>query len=501
MASTQDPNFLLNHSWAYAEDNWDTQDNGGMNYNLKKLGATMFLNVISATLPAEPGSPPDLGDRYILPVGVTGANWATHDKELAVYDDTGWVFYPPTKGWFCSSDDDGYRYQFDGTNWGLDVYVLPALQADVDANSAQRANAETIRDVPVEVVSIPDSNRVHVAITRENLLIYSADLTADAIGQWEKANCVTGGVSDVIATAATTVHSRFQSYTFDGSVYTLSMTITGLRTDWARIAIAYGASVSYLTANVSNGTIGNQQGLQSYRSVRQADGSYRLSIQFNSGADTGSVIVYPASSGSSVSYLGNGVDPDVLATDIQLCKCTIDELTQYKLTTTTTHPKEILFEKEYYAHLMHADSYVINTAGTWIRIEDVSATSMDESPSNVVALEKFGYKKRLDNNLWETPQSDVVYYNGTKSAGSDVYYVKTSGALSAASTAIITGLTISGLLSVQGYGTSDDGLTQYQIGSDDLKVTVTLSGGSVNLIGTADLYGSSNPFFAEVTFI
>lgn len=107
----------------------------------------------------------------------------------------------------------------------------------------------------------------------------------------------------------------------------------------------------------------------------------------------------------------------------------------------------------------------------------------------------------MDDDTWEMPQNDVVYYSGDNVGGSIVYYMKSSGTLSVASTAIMTGLSISELLTVRGYGTSDDGLTQSPIGQADLAISVTLSSGTVNLTAGADFYGSSNPYLAEVTFI
>lgn len=112
MPATQDPNFDLNYGWDLGENGWKD----GMDDNLKKLGATAFLHVLSATTIAEPGSPTS-GDRYILPVSATGIDWAGNDKKVAVYNIDTWEFYTPAKGWVCKCEDDNQTYYYNSVDW------------------------------------------------------------------------------------------------------------------------------------------------------------------------------------------------------------------------------------------------------------------------------------------------------------------------------------------------------------------------------------------------
>lgn len=112
MASQQDPNFGINFDWDLGEDGWNT----GMDSNLKKLGATAFLHVISATTTAQPGLPTN-GDRYIVPDSATGADWLNNDGKLAVCIESVWEFYTPSKGWTARVGDDLDMLTYDGTDW------------------------------------------------------------------------------------------------------------------------------------------------------------------------------------------------------------------------------------------------------------------------------------------------------------------------------------------------------------------------------------------------
>jgi hypothetical protein len=114
MATPQEANFGLYHTWGLGASGWNTENNA----NLKKIGAFMFLSVISATTTAEPGSPSD-GDRYIVPTSATGTNWAGQDGTVAVYEVDTWVFYTPAEGWEARAEDTNQPWLYTSTAWSL----------------------------------------------------------------------------------------------------------------------------------------------------------------------------------------------------------------------------------------------------------------------------------------------------------------------------------------------------------------------------------------------
>lgn len=129
MASSQDPNLSLNYGWTLGESGWNT----GMDANLKKLGALVFLNVLSATTTAPPGSPAN-GDRYIVPASATGA-WAGSDGKLAVWNSVAgaWTYYTAKRGWATRANDTKQLWEHNGSAWQLPGSVYTQYADDAAA--------------------------------------------------------------------------------------------------------------------------------------------------------------------------------------------------------------------------------------------------------------------------------------------------------------------------------------------------------------------------------
>lgn len=109
------------------------------------LDHAIHLAVLSRILATPPGSPLE-GDRYLIAPLATGA-WASHDGELAFYQDGIWRFAEPRIGWRLWAIDEEKFFVFDGTLWrdlqNLDELAKLGINtAADDANKlAVRANA------------------------------------------------------------------------------------------------------------------------------------------------------------------------------------------------------------------------------------------------------------------------------------------------------------------------------------------------------------------------
>lgn len=66
----------------------------------------------------EAGTPPlaGEGERFIVPSGATGS-WTAHVNAIAVWQDGGWRFHAPAKGWVVWSGDDQSLLVFSGSAW------------------------------------------------------------------------------------------------------------------------------------------------------------------------------------------------------------------------------------------------------------------------------------------------------------------------------------------------------------------------------------------------
>lgn len=125
MAALTSPNLGLKYGRPLGDGPWD----GDFNLIAEVLDALLHLSVHSMTTAAPPGSPAS-GDRYIVPVGATGA-WAGQDKKIAYYLVSAWVYFSPRAGMQAFVEDaspKGY-VMFDATNW---VLVIPKANIEIE---------------------------------------------------------------------------------------------------------------------------------------------------------------------------------------------------------------------------------------------------------------------------------------------------------------------------------------------------------------------------------
>lgn len=95
------------------------------NAALTALDAIVNCQIQSAALTAPPASPGD-GQCWIVASGATGA-WATHDLNIAAWQDGAWAFYPPSKGMLAYNDATAALIVWNGTAWVTLISLLALL--------------------------------------------------------------------------------------------------------------------------------------------------------------------------------------------------------------------------------------------------------------------------------------------------------------------------------------------------------------------------------------
>ena len=85
------------------------------NEGMRRLDALVQLTVQAADETTPPAAATD-GIRYIVPASATGA-WVGQTGTIAVFEDTVWVFYPPSTGWTAWVITSAEQRIFDGSDW------------------------------------------------------------------------------------------------------------------------------------------------------------------------------------------------------------------------------------------------------------------------------------------------------------------------------------------------------------------------------------------------
>jgi hypothetical protein len=105
------------------------------NEAIRILDIIVQLAVASRTLTVPPATP-DVGDRYIVGAGATGA-WAGRDTQIAVWSETGWVYLVPLAGWQAYVTAEAADVTFDGVAWN--ALGLPAQLPQLGLNAVASA--------------------------------------------------------------------------------------------------------------------------------------------------------------------------------------------------------------------------------------------------------------------------------------------------------------------------------------------------------------------------
>lgn len=164
MAEQNTPGLGFKFRWDLGESTWDT----GYNVNFRLLDILLRGNVISATLGAQPGSPTD-GDLYLLPTGVTGADWTGDAHKLAYWDGVAsggvgeWIFVNPLPGARVYAVDTGTYWQYNTVFWTKAMTMgaeagLTAGTPQTQGTGQTQANIIQVSTVTTanDVITLPD---------------------------------------------------------------------------------------------------------------------------------------------------------------------------------------------------------------------------------------------------------------------------------------------------------------------------------------------------------
>jgi hypothetical protein len=94
------------------------------NYRVPIIDKFSWQPPVKSILGTEPGGPAK-GDRYVVAVGATGANWSGQDNKIAYYDGAAWQFDTPAEGWQVYSEGADKFYFYTGSAWAETISIGP----------------------------------------------------------------------------------------------------------------------------------------------------------------------------------------------------------------------------------------------------------------------------------------------------------------------------------------------------------------------------------------
>ncbi len=108
------------------------------NEAIRALDAVVQLSVLDRHLAAPPSAPAE-GDRYIVGPAASG-DWATHEADIAAFQDGAWAFFAPVEGWLAWVRDEDRLMVFDGSGWvsateAVSISLNPATGGLVGVNA------------------------------------------------------------------------------------------------------------------------------------------------------------------------------------------------------------------------------------------------------------------------------------------------------------------------------------------------------------------------------
>jgi hypothetical protein len=115
------------------------------NEALRDLDSLVQLSVLDRDLVAPPPSP-TAGDRYLVAAGASGG-WAGQSGRIAAFQDGGWLFYVPQKGWCLWVADETLLVAFTGSAWvpvgGQSINPAPMVGVLATADATNRLSVKS----------------------------------------------------------------------------------------------------------------------------------------------------------------------------------------------------------------------------------------------------------------------------------------------------------------------------------------------------------------------
>lgn len=172
--STTGPNLGLPLDIPLHSDGWDVPYNNAMLLLDTLLGGKV-LSVVTAT---PPGSPDD-GDAYVIAASPTGA-WSGKAKNLTVYHNSAWNFFPPKKGMrVLNLADSKFYYYNNSAAWAIEDNTGPAGPEPFDTLAVWVTSTVYTATAPASYVSHLGSS--YVCLTSHTAGTFATDLGA---GKW-----------------------------------------------------------------------------------------------------------------------------------------------------------------------------------------------------------------------------------------------------------------------------------------------------------------------------
>ncbi|MBE8191001.1 MAG: DUF2793 domain-containing protein [Alphaproteobacteria bacterium] len=123
-----------------------------INDSLRRLDALVHLSVVNRSTTNPPTAPAN-GVRYLVPQTAQG-EWATHENQIAFYEDTGWQYLVPRIGWRLWDEAENIYLIYNGTIW----QAVSASSTSANGGSGSVAIEKTeivVRFPNPEVINIP----------------------------------------------------------------------------------------------------------------------------------------------------------------------------------------------------------------------------------------------------------------------------------------------------------------------------------------------------------
>lgn len=271
-------------------------------------------------------------------------------------------------------------------------------------------NAKAIWGHDIDEVSNDDTDKVLIADTEENSVLYSNTLNSG----WSGTRVVTGNANELIASDTPGSH-------FYEDDFTLTSEASNDRVFSARGkigAVQYmqmifnksGQTAHYATVDLATGEISNDSGTATMMQA-VVDGEYcTLKIQASIGSGSGKVYIYAKEIPGSTSFTGDDATPSIYVDQIGVVNGTIADNTKPADSTGAAIVKTTKVAVQDYYTAKHAAGLVLQTDGDWKVASEVNGDLMDESPPNVNAMRRAGLYKAVTARTWGPLVEGVAVY-------------------------------------------------------------------------------------------